>query len=131
MTVKAGARGVCGGLCAILTLGGYLGCLSPSEQAAARKTGGDPRRGAEIIRRNGCGACHTIPGIEGAMGRLGPDLGGVALRVQIAERVPNTPDNMIRWIRNPQKIDKYTSMPNAGIGERDARDISAYLYSLK
>jgi cytochrome c2 len=128
MTAKARGGAVLGVLSAILTL---YGCLSQAEREAARETGGDPRRGAEIIRRSGCGACHTIPGIDGAIGRLGPGLGGIALRARIADKVPNTPDNMIRWIQNPQKIDKFTSMPDVGVDERDARDISAYLYSLK
>jgi cytochrome c len=43
--------------------------------------------------------------------------------------LPNNQDNLIRWIRNPQAIDPDAAMPNMGVSERDARDISAYLLS--
>lgn len=29
---------------------------------------------AQAFQKGGCGACHTIPGVEGAVGTLGPDL---------------------------------------------------------
>jgi cytochrome c len=35
------------------------------------------------------------------------------------------------WIRDPQKVDSGTSMPNLNVSEADARDISAYLYTLR
>ena len=40
-------------------------------------------------------------------------------------------DNLIQWIRNPQKFVPGNAMPALGIDERDARDIAAYLYSLE
>jgi cytochrome c2 len=79
----------------------------------------------------GCPTCHVIPGVRGATGKVGPPLTGVADRVYLAGRVANEPQNMIDWIRNPQKIDPQTAMPNTGVTERDARDIAAYLYTLK
>ena len=38
---------------------------------------------------------------------------------------------MIRWIENPPAIDPKTAMPNMGVTVRDARDIAAYLYTLR
>jgi cytochrome c len=38
---------------------------------------------------------------------------------------------MVRWIQNPQTVDDKTAMPNLGVSARDARDIAAYLYTLK
>jgi len=43
--------------------------------------------------------------------------------------VPNTQDNLVRWIMDPQAIDPDNAMPNMGVSERDAIDISAYLLS--
>lgn len=88
-------------------------------------------RGRTAIGSYGCGSCHTIPGITGAHGMVGPPLGQIASRVYIAGVLSNEPDNMIRWIENPPAVDSKTAMPNMGVTPRDARDIAAYLYTLR
>jgi cytochrome c1 len=45
--------------------------------------------------------------------------------------MPNTPGNLIRWIRNPRSVEPGTAMPALGLSEREARDIAAYLYELQ
>ena len=74
--------------------------------------------------------CHTIPGVPGARGVVGPPLTGIADRVHLAGRLTNTAENMARWIRHPREVDPRTAMPDTGVSEQDARDISAYLYTL-
>ena len=106
-------------------------CNRDTEQAAAGMTGGDPTRGREAISRYGCSTCHTVPGVSGANGLVGPPLSQVASRVYLAGRLQNTPDNMIHWIQNPQGVDEKTAMPNLGVSDADARDITSYLYTLK
>jgi cytochrome c oxidase assembly factor CtaG/cytochrome c2 len=111
---------------------GLAGCERSgalSAQEAARLTGGDPHRGAEALRRFGCGACHVVPGIPGAEGRVGPPLAGVGGRSYIGGVLTNTPDHMVRWIVNPRAVDSLTAMPNEGVTEGEARDIAAYLYT--
>jgi cytochrome c2 len=98
---------------------------------AARLTGGDADQGKAAIARYGCGGCHQIPGAPGATGQVGPPLAGVSARSYIAGRYANSPDNLVRWIRFPQTLDPGVAMPQMGVGERDARDIAAYLYTLK
>jgi len=98
-------------------------------QRAARRTGGDPGQGALLIRKYGCAACHTIPGIEGAHGSLGPSLAGIATRSTLGGELPNTPDNLIRWIQDPQSIERGTAMPTLGVSPAEARHIAAYLYA--
>lgn len=93
--------------------------------------GGVAERGVDAIARYGCGSCHTIPGIEHAVGRVGPPLTFFARRVFIAGQVPNTPDYLIRWIVVPQSIEPGTAMPTLGVTDGDARDIAAYLYTLR
>jgi cytochrome c len=46
----------------------------------------------------------------------------------IAGRLPNTEDNLIRWIQDPQQVEPGTAMPDLGVTEDEARDIAAYLY---
>jgi cytochrome c1 len=49
----------------------------------------------------------------------------------VAGEVPNTPRFMVRWIENPQAIEPGTAMPNLGVSDAQARDIAAYLYTLR
>ena len=93
--------------------------------------GGRADRGQIAIRRYGCGSCHTIPGISGANGLVGPPLGGIASRVYVGGVVTNTPDHMIRWLEDPRSISPKTAMPNLGVTHGDAANIASYLYTLK
>jgi cytochrome c2 len=92
-------------------------------------TEGDPQRGYNVISTYGCGACHEIPGIPAAHGRIGPSLSGFRDRLMIAGVMPNSSDNLIQWIQHPRIVDPKTAMPDLGLSETDARDVAAYLYS--
>ncbi|HJQ09983.1 MAG TPA: cytochrome c oxidase assembly protein [Gemmatimonadaceae bacterium] len=91
----------------------------------------DMERGRTAIRKYGCGSCHDIPGVTGAQGMVGPPLEHIAQRVYIAGVLPNEPDNMIKWLENPPGVDPKTAMPYMAVTPRDARDIAAYLYTLR
>jgi cytochrome c len=121
-------------LCAMLALIFFAlaSCKGYSSRAAAEElTGGNAARGEALINRYGCGTCHTISGISGAQGQVGPPLTGIASRTYIAGVVENNPDNMLRWIQNPRGVDEKTAMPTLGVSEQEARDIASYLYTLK
>ena len=77
------------------------------------------------------GRCHTIPGIRGADGLVGPPLTGIAERAYVGGVLTNTPENLVRWIQNPPAVDPKTAMPNVGVTYNDAVDIAGYLYSRK
>lgn len=109
----------------------FAGCDHGVERAAAAMTGGDPERGKAALRRYGCSSCHTIPGVRGSDGRVGPPLDGVASRVYIGGVLQNTPDNMVAWLRDPRHFAERTAMPNEGLSESEARDMAAYLYTLR
>jgi cytochrome c len=98
---------------------------------AEAMTRGVADAGQLAITRYNCGACHRIPGIAGAAGQAGPALGGIAVRAQIAGMLTNSPDNMVRWLRHPQRVLPGNGMPDLGVGDRDARDMAAYLYTLR
>lgn len=93
--------------------------------------GGDVDRGRLLLRQFGCGACHRIPGVAAAEGNVGPPLAKLHERVYLAGVVPNTPDNLVRWILDPQAIDPLTAMPDLGVTEPQARDMAAYLLQKK
>ena len=95
------------------------------------ETGGNASRGAQVINQFRCGACHMIPGIHDARGLVAPPLMYFSERTFIAGEVPNTPDNLVRWIRSPQSIESGTAMPALGLSDQQARDVAAYLYTLR
>ena len=106
-------------------------CTSTDRANAANLTGGDPSRGPALIGYYGCGSCHDIPRVRGADGLVGPGLHRIAVRSYIAGMLPNTSDNMVRWIRHPQQVDERTMMPDMNVTEEDARHIAAFLYTLR
>jgi cytochrome c len=121
-----------GALCTALfvALVATTGCDAGAKQAAA-VTGGDLQRGRSAIFKYGCGSCHTVAGISDAHGLVGPPLSGIGNRMYVAGVLPNTPDNIVHWIRNPKEVDAKTVMPVLGVSAQDATDIAAYLYSTK
>lgn len=94
-------------------------------------TGGDPYAGERAITHYGCGSCHSIPGISGAAGLVGPPLAGIGDRAYVAGELTNRPANMMRWIRHPHSVNERTAMPELGVTPQDAKDIAAFLYSLE
>ncbi len=113
------------GLCGACRGSGYTPPTAPVVM------NGDADRGERVILRHRCGDCHDIPGVRGARGVIGMPLERFALRTYIAGEVPNTPENLVRWIRDPEQIEPHTAMPNLGLDEREARDAAAYLYTLR
>lgn len=93
--------------------------------------GGDPARGHALIQQYGCGSCHQIPGVAGAHGHVGPSLADFRDRAYVAGVLPHSPENVMRWIEDPQKVDSLTAMPKLGVSHGEARDITAYLYALR
>lgn len=96
---------------------------------AAAAVGGDPDRGEALFIEYGCGSCHSLKNVRTATGMVGPPLDGVALRVIIGGHLSNTPTNMETWIRDPQHVAPGTAMPDLHVGDKDARDITAFLYT--
>lgn len=107
------------------------GCRGASGAPARLVAGGDPARGPAAISRYGCGSCHTIPGVRDAHGLVGPPLTHWAARAYIAGEVPNRPATLITWLTVPQSIEPGTAMPNLGVSDEAARDIAAYLYTIR
>ena len=92
---------------------------------------GNPERGRIALTQYACNACHVVPGVTGPETYVGRPLAGLGKRRFIAGHVPNTQENLVRWIRNPHAIDPLTAMPVQDVSEADAVDISAYLLTLR
>lgn len=92
---------------------------------------GNAEHGRQLITSYGCGACHMIPGVHAARGKVGPPLLYFAERTMIAGELPNTPLNLTRWIQHPRQVEPKTAMPELGVTQDEANDIAAYLYTLR
>jgi cytochrome c2 len=124
------------GLVALL-LGGFVGAgcdLSRTPVLNDKQVrGGDAARGRAIVAGGayGCTACHAIPGMPGPQGSVGPPLDGMAGRALIAGQLPNKPEVLVAFLRNPPSLVPATGMPDVRLGLDEARDIAAYLYTLE
>ncbi len=122
-------------LFAIATLVAYTGLFGCDAGQARRSYSigaiGNAHHGKELISSYGCGACHMVPGVQGARGLVGPPLYYLANRTIIAGQLPNTPDNLTRWIQHPRSVEPKTAMPELGVSGAEAYDIAAYLYTLR
>jgi mono/diheme cytochrome c family protein len=127
---------------AIVAFTRELAKLSPAQYQAARAEpigrreepalgAPDRRRGRQALEQYACIACHEIPGLTGPEARVGPTLHGIGSRQIIAGILPNSPENMTRWLLSPKAVTPLTAMPDLGLTERDARDITAHLATLK
>ena len=106
------------------------GCQRPSYDTSWASFGGDAKRGAIVITQASCGGCHVIPGLQQANGMVGPPLDHFARRTMIAGLLPNTPPNLIRWVRSAQTVLPGNAMPDFNFTDAQARDVAAYLYTL-
>jgi cytochrome c2 len=130
-TTDAAARRAGGVVVLLVATAAANGCGGSAMKEAEATTGGNVTRGAAAIGKYGCGACHNIPRVAGATATVGPPLDRVAVRTYLGGHLVNTADNMIRWIQQPQAIDARNAMPDLGVTDQDARDIAAFLYTLR
>ena len=92
---------------------------------------GDRDAGRLALHAYDCGVCHRIPGVRGANGLVGPPLDRFGMRIYVAGRFPNDEDTLVRWIVDPPRLEPLTPMPAVGVSEDDARNMAAYLLSLR
>ena len=92
---------------------------------------GSAAAGRNAVQQYLCATCHVIPGVAGAHHHVGPSLAGIADRSYVAGTLPNTEANMQRWLLAPGQVKPGTAMPDLGLTDQDARDISAFLQTLR
>jgi cytochrome c oxidase subunit 2 len=106
--------------------------LASQAQPAGRSSDAQAVRGQEAFVAHGCTACHTIRGTASA-GAIGPDLTHVGSRLQIgAATLPNSPEALIRWIGQTDRIKPGVHMPAfRAVSRDDLTALAAYLASLR
>jgi cytochrome c2 len=91
----------------------------------------DAARGKHALTQYGCHGCHRIDGIVGPETHVGPPLHDFGRRETLPGARSLTPEHLALWLRDPQAMHPNTAMPSLGVSERDARDIAAYLVTLR
>ncbi len=103
---------------------------------AAGFTSKEVAAGARLFQSFSCQGCHYIQGVTGKSTRptvdYAPDLTHMGSRSIIGGGVvPNTPYFMEQWLLDPDKIKPGVHMPNFQLSTPQARDLTAYLESLR
>ncbi|MBM4343293.1 MAG: cytochrome c oxidase subunit II [Deltaproteobacteria bacterium] len=104
---------------------------------AAAPAGADMERGAKLFKDKTCPTCHIVKGLEGAESAspsmtTGPNLTHVGSRMTIAANtLPNTADNLAKWILDPQAVKPGAKMTKIAMTPDEAKAIAAFLTSLK
>jgi cytochrome c len=107
------------------------GCHEGAVEAGVAVPGGDPDVGRRLLDNYGCGECHVIPGVAGADSWAGPPLTEWSARRFIAGALPNTPENLMLFIMDPDSVEPGTAMPDLGVDTAAARHMAAYLFTLR
>jgi mono/diheme cytochrome c family protein len=105
-------------------------CIADPAALATRAEDYDAgERGKVVLRQYACHGCHRIDGVVGPDARVGPPLAEWPRRRYIAGTLPNTPDNLVRWIVDPAGVSPGTLMPDQGVTEAHAREMAKFLFA--
>lgn len=103
--------------------------------AAKPAPGSDEEAGQKLFQDKGCPACHIVGGFADSAARSrtsGPNLTHVGSRLWIAANtLPNTTENLTKWIENPQAVKPEALMTKFDFKPGEAQKIAKYLTSLK
>jgi cytochrome c oxidase subunit II len=90
--------------------------------------GAEYAAGEKLFMTKGCMGCHSLQAVGAPKGLIGPNLANIGARSHLAAGwLPNTDENLERWIREPQAVKKGVLMPNLGVTVEEARALRAYL----
>ncbi len=99
-------------------------------QPAAAPTG-EAAKGLAVFQQLSCASCHGIKGTPDNA-QVAPDLTHIASRQEIGACIlNNTPENLRRWITNPQKVKPGVLMPNFNLTDEQVNELVAYFETLK
>jgi cytochrome c oxidase subunit 2 len=91
----------------------------------------DAQAGQQLFMQMSCVSCHAIGGTQ-AQARVGPDLTHLISRSQIGAGIlDDTPDNLRRWLHNPQEVKPGAEMPNFEFTDQQVNELTAYLETLR
>jgi cytochrome c oxidase subunit 2 len=99
--------------------------------AASPPTSESARKGLASFERMTCVNCHAIKGMV-ASAQIGPDLTHFASRKQLGAGIAhNTPENLRRWLRDPQQMKIGVKMPDFKFTDEEVAQLADYIETLK
>ena len=107
----------------LLALGLVASCGGGAERGRAHQ--------ARVLIASHCAACHEVPGVATATGRVGPSLIHIRDQQMIAGYFANTPGTLTQWIEHPQQMLPGNAMPEMGLSHEQAVTIVDYLYTME
>jgi cytochrome c oxidase subunit II len=111
--------------------GDFQRWLDAMRRPAPTPQGAAARRGRDVFMANRCAGCHAVQGTD-AHGQAAPDLTHVATRTTVgAGTLPNTPDHLRDWVRDPQASKPGNQMPPNPMSADDLQALIAYLETLR
>ncbi len=109
----------------------YNAWLAHQRQPASPPTAVAAEKGIKVFKEKNCVNCHSIAGLM-TRGRVAPDLTHVGSRTTLAAgTISNTPENLGKWLRDPQSVKRGVLMPDTGLETDQVTDLIAYLEGLK
>ncbi|MGQ3095665.1 MAG: c-type cytochrome [Roseateles sp.] len=116
--------------CLVLACAGLVACGGPPDRTPTLGNA-DASRGRQLVADKGCVACHSFPDVRWPRGGLGPSLENFARQNLIAGRLPNQPGVLMQFVRDAPALVPGTAMPTTPMTDQEARDVTAYLLTLK
>ena len=115
-----------------LDVNGYrdLAEAASGTRCGSRATLPPRTEGADVLlRQYACHSCHQMDGVIGPTVDTGPPLFDWPKRAYIAGVLPNTEENLARWIMDPRAISPQTLMPDLGVSPEHARAMAEFLFT--
>ena len=104
--------------------------LQPAVAPAA--TNDAATKGLALFQGMNCINCHAVNGVENANARVAPDLTHIASRRQLGAGImDNTPENLRRWLKDPQEVKPGIFMPNYNFSSEQLDQLVAYFETLR
>ena len=101
------------------------------EKPVAHLLSESSKKGSKLFQQLTCINCHTINGTN-AKGQAAPDLTHFASRQTLgAVILPNTPENLALWLKDPQAVKPAILMPNLKLTDAQVGNLTDYLESLQ
>lgn len=123
--------GICTALIAVLSSMLIAACSTLRNQAERPTPQAQVAQGKYLVRYYGCETCHEIPEIDDVRGSVGGSLKHIASKYFLAGQLPNSPENLRRWIQHPHSINPQTLMPEMNVTDDDAAEIAVFLETLQ
>jgi cytochrome c oxidase subunit 2 len=101
------------------------------QRQPAPAASGAAAEGAQLFQQLTCASCHAIAGTP-AVAQAGPDLSHFASRETLGAGVlTNTPENLARWIKDPQVVKPGNHMPSLRLTDAQIQSLVVYLETLQ